>query len=309
MALAGFFLVVFVVNYALHHVDISFTWAKAPWKDVPVLSKESLQRESMSTAAVFTAAPSATIGVAETSMKGSGENRMHNITTGVEKVNGVVVYPGEEFSLITALQPLTEEGGYVKEYVINNAQSVKELGGGLCQVSTTLFNAVLDAGLPVTERRAHSYLVSYYQPGLDATVYDEDNDFKFLNDTNAPVEIKAQVEGDTVSFEIIGVPDGRVASSSVVVIATTTPPAMAAFVSLDLLPGEYKCVERPRHGLQSESYYDVTYADGTTKHHVFGSTYKPWQEVCFFGIAPWNAGLPMAQNFVSIPTQYLDPVE
>ncbi len=109
------------------------------------------------------------VGSAKTSFLGSGDSRIHNIALGISQFNGTFLAPGQEFSAVNAIGFVTEDKGYVKEYVIKDNKSVKELGGGLCQVGTTLFRLALSAGLPITERVPHRYVIKYYGPGLDAT--------------------------------------------------------------------------------------------------------------------------------------------
>jgi vancomycin resistance protein YoaR len=97
----------------------------------------------------------------ESYFAGSPNNRRHNIATGVAKVSGIVVKPGEEFSFNKYLGPVEENEGFLPELVIKKTGTVPELGGGLCQVSSTLFRAAMKAGFPIVERRNHSYAVSY----------------------------------------------------------------------------------------------------------------------------------------------------
>jgi len=120
------------------------------------------------------------IGKATTPFTGSPKNRILNIKNGAKFLTGVLIPPGEEFSTVEALGRIDNTSGYLPELVIKGDETVPEFGGGLCQVSTTLFRAVLNAGLPVIERRNHSYRVPYYErdgegnfigPGLDATIY------------------------------------------------------------------------------------------------------------------------------------------
>ena len=106
------------------------------------------------------------VGTARTNFTGSSADRRHNIENGIGKLTGILIAPGEEFSAVAAIGTTSVEEGFVAEYVIKDDKSIKELGGGLCQVATTLFRAVLNTGLPVTERTNHSYVVSYYGPGL-----------------------------------------------------------------------------------------------------------------------------------------------
>ncbi|MFZ2569583.1 MAG: VanW family protein, partial [Minisyncoccia bacterium] len=112
------------------------------------------------------------IGRAESSFSGGTEGRNNNIRLGVGRIDGTVVMPGEEFSFKEFLGTTTPEDGFSVERIFLNGEVTKGIGGGLCQVSTLLFRVALDSGLPVTERANHSYSVSYYDVGLDATYSD-----------------------------------------------------------------------------------------------------------------------------------------
>jgi vancomycin resistance protein YoaR len=123
------------------------------------------------------------VGTVETSFVGGTADRIHNIKTGLSKINGILLAPGQELSTVNAIGYVSAETGYVEELVIKGDATVKEFGGGLCQIATTLFRLALNAGLPVTERINHRYVVGYYGPGLDATIYGPHPDLRFVNDT------------------------------------------------------------------------------------------------------------------------------
>ena len=146
----------------------------------------------------------------ESDFAGSPNNRRHNIDVGTSRYHGVLVKPGEEFSFNELLGPVTGAAGFKPELVIKQNVTVPEFGGGLCQVSTTAFRAALNSGLPITERRNHSYAVRYYgTPGFDATIYPGHTDLRFTNDTPGYLLIQARVEGTKVVFDFWGTDDGR----------------------------------------------------------------------------------------------------
>lgn len=208
---------------------------------------------------------------------------MKNIIVGAERLNGSVVEAGEEFSLIAALEPLEE--GYEYEYVIGPTMSVKEPGGGLCQVSTTLFRTILGAGLPVTERQPHRYVVGYYGAGLDATIYGPHPDLRFRNDTDSPLTIHASVEGKVIQIDIEGMHDGRIASTSVPVeYDRKEKPAVRYFPSYELPINDVFCSEISRDGVKTDATYSVLYPDGRLVDTVFHSEYQAWPGVCYVGI-------------------------
>lgn len=144
---------------------------------------------------------------------GSPPNRMYNIEFGTNKYNGLLVAPGEEFSFNEILGPVDGRSGFLPEKVIKGNEAVTEFGGGICQVSTTLYRAALLAGLPITERAPHSWKVNYYGQsmghGLDATIYPGVKDVKFLNDTQGHLLIQAYTDGPEAYFKIYGTHDGR----------------------------------------------------------------------------------------------------
>ena len=121
---------------------------------------------------------------------------MQNIRRATELINGTVVMPGEEFSVEQATLPYTEENGYVAGSAYENGQIVESIGGGLCQVSTTLYNAVLYAELEVTRRAPHSMSVSYVEPSRDAMIAEGISDFKFVNNYDTPILIEGYIDGN-----------------------------------------------------------------------------------------------------------------
>lgn len=152
----------------------------------------------------------------ESNFKGSPKNRRHNIDIGYQKLKGVIVAPGEEFSFNKNICPVTKSSGYLPELVIKAEGTVPEYGGGLCQVSSTVFRAVMQAGLPVTMRKNHSYAVQYYAPqGTDATTYCGGIDFKFKNNTPGSILIWPYLaDKDNLVFELYGTRDERVVELS-----------------------------------------------------------------------------------------------
>lgn len=221
-----------------------------------------------------------------TDFSGSPANRRHNITHGVALINGKILAPGEEFSTLNSLGEIDIAHGFKAELVIKGNETKPEAGGGLCQVSTTLFRATLNAGLPVTARRNHSYRVSYYEPpvGKDATIYDPAPDYKFVNDTDSHMLVRGWVEGNEVVFQLWGKKDGReVIQTDPVVYNITPPPEPLHTKTTDLPPGVWKCTESAHAGASAYFDYSVTYPDGEVKEERFSSKYRPWREVCLIG--------------------------
>ncbi|MFH1078010.1 MAG: VanW family protein [Patescibacteria group bacterium] len=226
------------------------------------------------------------IGVGRSDFSNSPSNRRGNIRKGAEKVNGSIIAPGEEFSLLKTLGVIDGANGWLPELVIKGTKTTPEFGGGLCQIGTTTFRAALNSGLRITERRNHSYRVSYYEPaGTDATIYDPAPDFKFVNDTAHHVLINAYLKGNEVVFEFWGTEDGRTVDPiKPHIYNIVSPPAMKLIETLDLAPGKKKCTESAHAGADANFTYHITYADGTEHTEVFASHYRPWQAVCLVGV-------------------------
>lgn len=150
------------------------------------------------------------IAEGKTNFRGSPKNRIFNIHRAIEQYDGLVIAPGEEFSFVEYLGEVDGEHGYLPELVIKNNKTEPEFGGGICQVSTTVFRAALFAGLEITERRNHAYPVQYYKPyGMDATIYIPKPDLKFKNNTPGSILILPKIVGTELTITFFGTSDGR----------------------------------------------------------------------------------------------------
>lgn len=220
------------------------------------------------------------IGRGETSFTGSPDNRVHNITVGASKLNGAIIPKDQEFSTLKRLGHVDGAAGYLPELVIKGDRTIPEFGGGLCQVSTTLFRSALNAGLPITARSNHSYRVSYYEPpvGLDATIFQNpDVDFKFKNDTPGYILVQSKVVGKKITFELYGTKDGRVSNLTDPVVTNITPPPPEIRTETDTLPkGEVKQIEKPHDGATASVVYTVTRDGQEIYKKTFRSRYVPW---------------------------------
>lgn len=145
------------------------------------------------------------IGAYTTSFSTSGSDRSANVTNGCRLIDGTTLYPGEEFSTYDAVAPFTVSNGYYMAGSYLNGKVVDSLGGGICQVSTTLYNAVLRAELEVTERYNHSMIVTYVDPSADAAIAESSGkDFKFVNNLDVPIYIEGIIDGKKITFNIYG---------------------------------------------------------------------------------------------------------
>jgi vancomycin resistance protein YoaR len=142
-------------------------------------------------------------------------SRHANISTGSGQFDGVVIMPGQTFSFWELLGPVTVERGYAYAgAIIANRSDENVIGGGLCQVSTTMFNAISRLGYRIDERHAHGYLIDRYPLGLDAAVFDPGVDFRWTNDTSSPVFLWSWVSDTSVTFDVWGLPTGRIVTFS-----------------------------------------------------------------------------------------------
>ena len=226
---------------------------------------------------------------------GSIPSRAYNITLSASKFNGTLIKPGEIFSFNDTLGDVSAYTGYQQAYIIKNGRTVLGDGGGVCQVSTTFFRAVLNAGLPIAERRAHSYRVSYYEqdsaPGFDATVYGPLIDLKFKNDTPGHLLVQTRVDPKTSSlvFEIYGTDDAREVEITKPVITSVTAPPEDLYQDDPTLPtGTIKQVDFKAWGAKVNFNYKVTRNGEELFSKTFYSNFRPWQAIYLRGTGPVN---------------------
>ncbi|MEK7459427.1 MAG: VanW family protein [Patescibacteria group bacterium] len=233
------------------------------------------------------------LGVGTSDFKNSPANRIANITHGAEKLNGLLIAPGETVSLLDHLKPFTIEDGYLPELVIKGDEIKPEIGGGLCQIGTTTFRAVMNSGLHVVERRNHSLVVSYYNdpsndnPGTDATIYDPAPDFKFENDTANYILLATEVNltDKKLYFTFWGTSDKRVASYTPPEVLSWSGYGATTYKTTDTLaPGVEKC-QAGHPGATTTFTYNISYADGTTHTEEFFSSYRSLPKICLVGNA------------------------
>ena len=147
-----------------------------------------------------------TLGTFTTSYSTSGSARCKNVENGCRLINGTLLYPGEEFSTYETIKPFTEANGYYPAGSYLNGKVVDSIGGGICQVSTTLYNAVLLSELEVVERNNHSMIISYVKPSMDAAIAESaGKDFRFINNLTSPIYIEGHTAGKQITFTIYGV--------------------------------------------------------------------------------------------------------
>lgn len=230
------------------------------------------------------------IGSGTSLFRGSIQSRIYNITLASSRLNGVLVAPNEEFSFNKALGDVSAFTGYKQAYIIQNGRTVLGDGGGVCQVSTTFFRALLNAGLPITERHAHAYRVSYYEqdspPGFDATIYVPTVDLKFKNTTGNYILIQTEVDPSyqRLTFSLYGTKDGREVVIEKPVITNQKPAPEPSYQDDPELPkGTVKQVDFAAPGASVYFTRTVTKDGKTIISDKFVSNFRPWQAVYLRG--------------------------
>jgi vancomycin resistance protein YoaR len=232
------------------------------------------------------------VAEATTYFKGSSEARVRNIRAAADKFHGVVVPPGDVFSFNGYLGPVTAEAGFEESLIIWGDRTAVGIGGGVCQVSTTAFRAAFFGGFEITERWAHGYRVSWYEtgsgPGLDATIYYPDVDFKFRNDTEHYLLIQTytdQVAG-TLTFRFYGSPTGRLVTMEGPFEENVVPHGSDVYQEDPTLPkGTVQQVDWAKDGVDVTVRRTVTEGDVVVHQDTFFSRYKPWRAVYLVGAA------------------------
>jgi vancomycin resistance protein YoaR len=228
------------------------------------------------------------LGEATTSYAASIRERRHNIARATDLFNGTIVPPDTEFSF-NSVSDFSTASGFVEGYAIIGGRLELVVAGGLCQVSTTMFRAVSNAGLKITHRQGHTFIVNFYENilGFDATVYDPDVDFRWYNDTPGPVYIAAQSnpEASTVTFWLWGYDDGRTVSYEGPYTSNWTQPGPAIWEYDPTMPaGAVRQLVHGRSGTDVVYIRTVTMPDGRVLHHDrFFTHYEPWADFYVYG--------------------------
>ncbi len=230
------------------------------------------------------------IGIGTSLFHGSIPNRIYNIQLAVSRLNGILIKPGEVFSFDNAVGDVSSLTGYKQAYVIQNGRTVLGDGGGICQVSTTFFRAILNAGMPILERHPHAYRVHYYEedsgPGIDAAIYTPTVDLKFRNDSGHYILVQAYADtaNEQLTFELYGTSDGRVSHVSTPVILSQSPAPEPLYQDDPTLPqGEIKQVDFAAAGANVYFTYTVTKDGKEIISDKFSSNYRPWQAIFLRG--------------------------
>ncbi|HLD50743.1 hypothetical protein A3K34_03635 [candidate division WWE3 bacterium RIFOXYC1_FULL_40_10] len=230
------------------------------------------------------------LGEGSSTYYGSMSSRIHNLTLAAERTNGVLVPPGEIYSMNNSIGEISAATGYNSAYIISRGRTILGEGGGVCQTSTTLFRAALDAGLPIVTRYPHDYRVSYYEqdraPGFDATIFQPSIDFQFKNDT--PNYILVQTDYNKaeqwLKFSIYGTPDGREVETSESVLTNQSPPPASLYQDDPTLPkGTVKQVDWSAWGGTATFSRTVKRGEEIIGQDTFVSNYRPWRAIFLVG--------------------------
>lgn len=252
-----------------------------------MLGRELIQRDPAAVRAMAPVPEISLLGTATTSYAASIEERVHNIARATDMFNGLVVPAGEEFSFL-ANSDFSPESGFVDGYAIVGGRLERVTAGGLCQVSTTIYRAVSNAGLHITERHPHSFIVNFYENilGFDATVFSPDLDFKWVNNTAGPVYIFAEsnVQAATVTFSLWGSHDGRQVTYEGPYTSNWVAPGPAIWeYDPTLAPGQVVHLVHGRSGVDVEYIRHITWPDGRVATETFFTNYQPWEDFYLYG--------------------------
>lgn len=211
----------------------------------------------------------------------SNKDRAKNLELAAEKINGKILAPGEEFSYNLVVGARTIEAGYKEAKIYSNGQVVDGLGGGICQLSSTLYNAVFFANLDVTQRYNHQFLTSYVKEGRDATVVYGSKDFKFKNNRSFPIKIETKVSSGVVTCAIYGIKeDPQYDVSFDVETVSSTEPNVKYEYDSSLAPGEEK-IKQSGSNAVTVNVYKIVKLNGSivSKSFVYQDIYKSLDKI------------------------------
>ena len=240
------------------------------------------------------------LGTFTTSYSTSGSNRSGNVANGCRLINGTLLYPGDEFSTYQTVSPFSEENGYYMAGSYLNGMVVESLGGGICQVSTTLYNAVLRAELEVKERFNHSMIVTYVDPSCDAAISGTAKDFKFVNNMDTPVYIEGYTTSDKhITFTVYGVetrdPNRKVSYESETI--STQDAEGEKLVADPSHPAGYISVQSAHRGYKAQLWKIVTVNGVEESREVINSsTYQAAPRTATVGTASADPNVTAAIN-------------
>jgi vancomycin resistance protein YoaR len=222
-------------------------------------------------------------GKGSSSFAGSPVFRVRNVIVGASKLDNDYLEDGAELDFNASMGAINKASGFVEGFVIVGGTLEKEDGGGICQVSTTIFRAAYNAGLPITERHEHSHRVKYYDPvGFEATVYAPSKNLKFKNDTGGTLLIQAEWDekAQTLAFYLFGRAPNRQVTVSKPSISDFKPAARPSFsADPNVRLGAERLIDTPMQGMTSVITRTVRMSDGKVRKDTTKSVYQPWGAV------------------------------
>ena len=232
------------------------------------------------------------LGTFTTDFGTSSAGRAQNVRNGASKINGTVLYPGEQFSVYEAVNPFSAENGYELAGSYENGTTVQTYGGGICQVSTTLYNAVIRAELAIDERFCHSMIVSYVKPSMDAAIAGTYKDLKFTNNYDFPIYIEGYTSGMQLTFNIFG-EETRAAGREVIFeseTTSTTEPEVKFETAADQPIGYVQQVQSSHTGYTAK-LWKIVKENGVevSREPYNSSTYNASPKIIAVGIKSDNA--------------------
>lgn len=236
------------------------------------------------------------LGTCSTSFSSSGAARSKNLSNGAAKINGHVLMPGETLSGYECMQPFTTANGYYTAAAYENGQVVDSIGGGVCQIATTLYNAALRAEMGITQRQNHSMIVTYVKPSMDAAIAGTYKDIKITNNYSTPIYVEGYTENRELYFTIYGKetrPANREVKYVSETLGSTDPGAPTEKLDPSMAPGARRQVQSAHRGLRSR-LWKVVYVDGVEveKTLLHTDTYNASKAIVLVG-PPAEAAAPV----------------
>lgn len=237
------------------------------------------------------------LGECTTSYASSSSSRAKNVERGASLVNGTVIYPGEQCSFYELVSPIELDNGYFMAPSYASGQVVESPGGGICQVSTTLYGSLLQAELGINERSNHSMIVTYVEPSMDAAIAGTAKDLKFTNNLDAPVYIEGETAGRKITFRVYGVEkrpaNRRIEYKSVVL--EDKEPEVQLVANWEAGAGSISTIESPHKGCKAKLVKNVYVNEQLVEEkEINKSSYKMTPKKISIGMATDNPELSAA---------------
>nr|WP_314465614.1 VanW family protein [uncultured Clostridium sp.] len=251
------------------------------------------------------------LGTFSTNFSSSGASRSKNLQVGSGKINGHVLMPGETLSGYDCMHPFTVDNGYATAAAYENGQVVDSVGGGVCQIATTIYNAALRAELEISQRQNHSMVVSYVRPSEDAAIAGTYKDIKLTNNYSTPIYVEGYTSGRTLTFTIYGKetrPANRTFEFVSETLSVTDPGEPKEMVDPAMPPGTRKQVQSAHKGIKSR-LWKIVYVDGAeqSREILHTDTYNPSKAIIKIGPAAPAVAEPVPVQPSEVPQVITQP--